>query len=235
MLKIAVVEDEEKTAQELMGYLKQFGAEQNCDIQSVYFSDGMEIAEGYRPVWDVILLDIEMPLLDGMSAAERIRQIDSSVLLIFITNMAQYAIQSYEVNALDYVLKPVNYFSFRMKLLKAMRILQERPDTSIAITIDRETKLVRASEICYVEARDHRLVFHTDAGVYTTFGTLRETENILGKGFARCGKSFLVNLRYVDGIRNDQVLLGSESLRISRSKRKDFLQALSDYCRYGGR
>ena len=235
MLRIAIVEDEEKMAKELQGYLERFGKEQQCEIQFTVFSDGMQIAEGYRPVWDIILLDIEMPLLDGMSAAERIRQIDKNVILIFITNMAQYAIQGYAVNALDYVLKPVNYFSFRMKLLKAWRVLQERPGTSIMISTDREVRCLKASEIRYVEVADHRLVFHTGSGEYSTFGTLQETENVLGTGFARCSKSFLINLRYVDGIQGNQVALGADLISISRSKRKAFLQALSDYCRYGGR
>ena len=176
-----------------------------------------------------------MPLLDGMAAAERIRQVDKNVILIFITNMAQYAIQGYSVNALDYVLKPVNYFSFRMKLLKAWRVLQERPGTAILISTDREVRCLKTSEILYVEVADHRLIFHISLEHYSTFGTLQNTENILGKSFARCSKSFLVNLQYVDGIQGNQVALGTDLLSISRSKRKAFLQALSDYCRYGGR
>ena len=122
-----------------------------------------------------------------------------------------------------------------MKLLKAWRVLQERPGTAILISTDREVRCLKTSEILYVEVADHRLIFHTSLEHYSTFGTLQNTENILGKSFARCSKSFLVNLQYVDSIQGNQVALGTDLLSISRSKRKAFLQALSDYCRYGGR
>ena len=73
------------------------------------FADGVDILEDYRAVYDIIFLDVEMKHLDGMTTAERIRQMDADVILIFITNMAQYAIRGYSVGALDYVLKPVPY------------------------------------------------------------------------------------------------------------------------------
>ena len=76
------------------------------------FTDGDEITEGYRPNYDIILMDIEMCFMNGMTAAQEIRKLDPEVVIIFITNMVQYAIQGYAVGALDYILKPVNYEEF---------------------------------------------------------------------------------------------------------------------------
>ena len=82
-------------------------------------ADGAEIAEHYTPGFDIIFMDVEMPRLDGFGAAEAIRAVDADVVLVFVTNMAQYAIRGYEVDALDYVLKPVNYYQFCTKLSRA--------------------------------------------------------------------------------------------------------------------
>ena len=111
MVRIAIVEDDDACRAQLEAYVRRYGGETGGEFQITSFSDGLDIAEDYRPIYDSILLDIEMPRLDGMTAAERIRSFDPGVILIFITNMAQYAIKGYEVDALDFVLKPVGYFS----------------------------------------------------------------------------------------------------------------------------
>lgn len=96
MLQIAIVEDEADLAQQtkdnVVRYLNEHGLEGNIAM----FNDGMDIAENYKPIWDILLLDIEMPLLDGMSAAQKIREQDATVVMIFITRMAKYAIKGYE-------------------------------------------------------------------------------------------------------------------------------------------
>ena len=116
MLHIAIVEDEDACARQLEEYLQRFQEENGIQISVERFADGMELTERYHPGWDLILLDVEMPRLDGISAAAEIRAQDSAVQMIFITNMAQYAIKGYEVDALDYVLKPVSYYAFSLKL-----------------------------------------------------------------------------------------------------------------------
>ena len=135
MLRVAIVEDDAGYANQLTEFLNRYGKENDEEIHLTIFRDGLDIVEDYQPVWDIILLDIEMPLLDGMSAAERIRALDPAVILIFITNMAQYAIKGYEVDAMDFVLKPVNYFAFNMKLHKACRVLGERSTASVLVPV----------------------------------------------------------------------------------------------------
>ena len=111
MYYIAIVEDEQEYAEQLQTFLEQYGDEHNLRFKVTVFGDGAEILEEYQPIYDLILLDIEMPQVNGMDAAERIRNQDQDVVMMFITNIASYAIRGYEVGALDYVMKPITYLS----------------------------------------------------------------------------------------------------------------------------
>lgn len=235
MLRIAIVEDNRADARQLEALARQYAEEYGVQLEVNCFSTGMEIADQYKPVWDIIFLDIEMPLLDGMSAAERIRAQDPEVILIFVTNMAQYAIRGYEVDALAYLLKPVSYGAFHMKMRKAQRILDSRSAPSVLLMSEGRAVRLDAADVYYVEVQDHQLIYHTRSGEYRLFGSLRSVEKQLSQGFARCNQCYLVNLRHVDGIREDCVQVGADRLKISRARKKEFMQNLSDYYRYGGR
>ena len=93
MYHIAIVEDEKESREQLKEYILEYGKEHNLEFQISVFNDGAEILEGYTSTYDIILLDIEMPKVNGMDAAEQIRGMDESVVLMFITNMASYAIR----------------------------------------------------------------------------------------------------------------------------------------------
>lgn len=112
MIHIAIVEDEESYVRQLLEYIERFQQEHFQEIKTSIFRDGDEILEKYSADYDIILMDIQMQFVDGMTAAEKIREMDKSVILMFITNMTSYAVKGYEVDALDYMVKPVEYFSF---------------------------------------------------------------------------------------------------------------------------
>ena len=126
MAKIAVVEDNDAMRAQLCGFIAQYAQESGRQLDVTAFSDGAQLVEPYRPGFDIIFLDIEMPTLGGMPTAERIRRQDPDVVLVFVTNMAQYAIRGYEVDALDFVLKPVSYYQFSTKLERALQRIQRR-------------------------------------------------------------------------------------------------------------
>ena len=235
MLRIAIVEDSQLDACQLETLAQQYAKEYGTELEVKRFFTGMEIAEQYKPVWDIIFLDIDMPQLDGMSAAEHIRSQDPEVILIFVTNMAQYAIRGYEVDALAFLLKPVSYGAFHMKMRKAQRILASRSTQSVLLMVEGKTVKLDAADVYYVEVQDHQLIYHTRNGEYRMFGSLRSVEKQFSQGFARCNQCYLINLRHVDGVQEDGVQVGADTLKISRARKKEFMQNLSDYYRFGGR
>ncbi len=126
MIRIAIVEDEQNYIDKLSEYLNRYKKEYGEQLSVTVFHDGDEISSGYKAQFNIILMDIEMKFVNGMSAAEEIRKVDSEVTIIFITNTPQYAVRGYEVGALDYILKPVPYFTFSQKLNRAVQKIKKR-------------------------------------------------------------------------------------------------------------
>ena len=179
---------------------------------------------------DVLFLDIEMPELGGMDAAERIRTVDPDVVLVFVTNMAQYAIRGYEVDALDFVLKPVNYYQFSTKLARALQRVQRRKGGQIALQTAGGVQLLNTEDIYWLETRDRMLHYHTSTGVWSVRSSLQNAEKQLAPyHFAKCNQCYLVNLRYVRAVQNDMVQVGEDRLEISRRQRAAFLAAVAAY------
>ena len=136
MIRVAIVEDDAEVQGVLQEYVRRYTRQYGTEFEVTVFADGVDILEDYRAVYDIIFLDVEMKHLDGMTTAERIRQMDADVILIFITNMAQYAIRGYSVGALDYVLKPVPYFAFSQQLLKAVARLEKRAKHYLTVPVE---------------------------------------------------------------------------------------------------
>ena len=230
MISIAIVEDEDSCAKQMEEYLARYAEESGEVFETVRFCDGDEILENYRAQYDIILMDVQMKFMDGMTAAEEIRKVDPEVVIIFITNMAQYAIRGYAVDALDYVLKPVSYFAFSQRLERAIGRMKRRARRYMTIAIRGGARKLDISRILYVESQGHNLVFVTDGEEHTTTGTIREVEEKLESfGFFRCNKGCLVNLEHVDSVRDGCAMVGGQALPISRGRKNEFLAALTDY------
>lgn len=236
MLRIAIAEDSPGDMQKIRDYLSRYQRENGEEIQITEFSTGTALVERYRPCYDLILLDVEMPGMDGISVARELRTLDANVLLMFITNMAQYAVNGYEVDALDYVLKPVGYYAFALKLKKVRRILRERSGGSLMLPFEGTLRMIPIRAVLYVEVRDHKLFYHTYEGESVVTGNLKTLEEALsGERFARCNNCYLVNLIHVRCVTPETVWVENHELKISRPRRKAFMQALSDYYGGGGR
>lgn len=230
MIRIAMVEDEAAVREQLQGYIQRYTRQYGTEFAVTEFSDGVEILDAYRPVYDIVLLDVEMKHLDGMETARRIRELDRDVVLLFITNMAQYAIKGYAVGALDYVLKPVPYFAFSQQLQKAEEKLRRRARHYLAVPVEGGLRRLDTAQIYYMESEGHRVHFYTEEGEFAAPGALKTFEEKLADlPFARCNSGYLVNLAQVKSVQQGLAQVGPYELQVSRPKRKSFLAALADY------
>ena len=231
MLKIAVVEDQQEVREELCLFVRRYAEENSLQAEVVPIEDGEAVAEHYEPGWDIIFMDVEMPELDGFRAAEKIRETDAEVVLVFVTNMAQYAIRGYEVDALDYVLKPVNYYQFSTKLSRAIQRVQRRKGGQIVLQLaGGGIQLLDTGEIYYLETRSRMLYYHTVKGEFAVRASLQSAEKQLAEyHFVRCNQCYLVNLKHVRGVENEFALVGDDRLEISRRQKAAFLTAVASY------
>ena len=240
MLHIAVLEDSVKDYAELSGHLSRFSRETGTEMGIRHFEDGLSLFDEGSAQYDIIFMDIEMPLMNGMEAARRMRAENSRSILIFTTNVAQYALQGYEVDAMDYLLKPIGYFNLSMKLRKAISRLQreEMSEERVSIQTPDGVRVIPVQSIAYVEVNQHQLTYHADQDI-TVRATMKSAAAQLPSAlFAQCSSSYLVNLRRVTGIRDDDVLVrtgkGVERLPMSRRMKKDFSTALMQLLAKGG-
>lgn len=231
MLRVAIAEDQKEVAEELRGYIERYAGENGISAACDWFPDGAQLLSRITGTgYDIILLDIEMGQVDGLETARQIRTKDRKVVLAFVTNMAQYAIKGYEVDALDFILKPVEYYPFRMRFERMVQRVRERTDTPIEIHTSRGVQRVRIGDIRYLETQNRLLFYHVGGNVYTSRDSMREAAKDLTRGhFAKCNQCYLVNLAYVNGVQGDQVTVDGEVLDMSRRCKTPFLEALTAY------
>lgn len=229
-MRIAIVEDEAASAQKLQEYLRRYSQDFGQKMDVLHYPNGVMFLNNFKGQFDVILLDISMPVVDGMETARRIRCMDSDVVILFITNLAQYAIRGYEVDALDYILKPVSYFAFSQRLNRAIGRVKSSTKHYLVVCAREGTQKLDVDTIYYVESLAHDLVFHTASGVFSMGGTMKEVEErLLPFHFFRCNKGYLVALRHVDSIQNGCAVVHGQPLLISRARRNEFLEALTNF------
>lgn len=222
MIRVAVVDDEKVCTDTLTEYLKRYEKQTGEKIAVSAFNQSIDFVSDYRPEYDVIFLDIEMPLLNGLQSAKKIRAMDDVVCIVFVTNMAQYAIKGYEVQAFDFVVKPIKYDAFRLKMKKIVDLVKEKETEEVVINSAGTIMRIKLKDVLYVEVMGHSLVYHmADGKEYTCPGQLSSTEEQLKKhNFSRCNNCYLVNLRRVTSITATDVVVGDVPVQISRRRKK---------------
>lgn len=234
--KIVIVEDEPECSRMLESYIERYCAEEALTVQIRTFPSADRFLEEYAGDTDILFMDICMEGTDGMTAAHKLREVDKEIVLIFVTTMAKFAVEGYDVNAFNYIVKPISYYEFRLKVDKAFRSLRGGR-RKISLPMNGEQRWLDHKDIVYVEVTNHYLNYHTAAGEkLTVYGSLKQLEEHLSPDlFARCNACYIVNMAYVSGVKGFELeLTTGDRLQISQSKRKQFMQALTRYFGGGG-
>ena len=232
MYKIVIVEDSKDAAAQLEAALRQYAAEYKLPFDISIFYNAVPFLERYTAEWDIVFMDILMPLMNGLDASRILREKDGQVMLIFVTSMQQYAIHGYEVEAADFIVKPIRYPEFKLKFTRSFQRLQSRKPSSVDILIKTETGVVRlfSRQISYVEVRAHHCVYHTASGEFRQYQTMKSVEALLEPcGFARCNNFLLVNLAHVTRIAGMSVFVGDTELQISHPRKNEFTRRFEEF------
>lgn len=231
MLKVSIIEDERSAQNELKSFILRYGNEHGLKFDISVYGDALTFFESYKRGNDIIFMDIELPNLNGMEAAKRLRKNDSAAVLIFVTNMAQFAVKGYEVDALDFAVKPLSYPAFCMKMDKAVRVVQGKSSHIINVNIPGRVVRIDVRELKYVEVMGHKLFYHTETEIFEGRGSITNEEERLNQyDFMRCNSCYLINPLHIQSIGKDEVeMRGGDVLPVSHSKKKKFLAEIAEY------
>lgn len=231
MIKIACIDDEKDFRDTVSEFVSRYAKEKQIDYRMEYFSNGMDFLLKKREFFNLLFVDVDMPEMDGMRLAGKIREYDEKCVIVFITNLQNYAIKGYEVNAFDYILKPLSYPIFEKKMDRIIPAVLRTSSQSIILTSDAEKKKVPVNDIIYVETDRHKVIYHTLSQDIEQWCSMKETYAALKDyGFELCNSCYLVNLKYVERISGDIITVtGGTELHMSRPRRKKFIDAVTSF------
>lgn len=235
MIRVAIVEDNVQEADALAACLERYGTSQNCEFSVRRYTSAMEFVEE-RPSFDLVFMDIELPGINGMEAAQLLRDYDETVAIVFVTSLAQYAVRGYSVEALDFIVKPVTWQAVAARLDRVIRLVRRRARRSVQVKTRDGIRRIETSRLEFVEVTGHYLLYHEE-GVHAPFqarGTMAAAEAELAIGpFVRISNSCLVNMDHIMALEGDSLVLASgERLYFSRAKRRVATETIANY--FGG-
>lgn len=230
VVNIALIDGDNNFVKEINGFIRRFNRETGNECRVTHFSSGLDFISDYQPVFDVVMLDITLPMMDGLEVARRLRAMDEDIPIVFATSMVQMAIKGYEVNALDFLAKPIAYVTFNQRLQKVLEYLQKHSDHAVVLKVNGACKKVPTRDIKYIEVFGHFLIYHLLKEDIQIRGTLSKVEEALAPcNFLRCSDCFLINLRYVRGFTATSVFIDDKTFPISRRKKKEFKERLATF------
>ena len=230
MRNIAIVEDEDKAAALLKGYIEEYAQKTGQEFNIKRFTNGVDFLEDYKSTYSVVFMDIQMPYKNGMDIAFDLRERDKNISIIFVTNLSQYAQKGYEVDAVSYLMKPVSYYDFAMKFKKALDVYSMNEEQGITLAVAGGLCRISTDKLMYVEVAKHRLYYHLVDDVIEVTGALNKVEEELKQyGFMRCNQCFLINPKFVVSVKGYEVKVGNETLAISRPKKASFMEELTTW------
>lgn len=236
MMKVAICDDDIRFTGKFEQMLITIKNMEHIELEPEVYLDGKELIEdiyerGKR--YDLIFLDIEMKEMDGLTTAREIRRKDELTMLIYVTSHESYAVEAYEVQPFQFIVKPVEFDTLHRYFMKAYEKLTKGPDYFLC-DFKWKTHVLRMSEIIYFKSNRRVIqVYMTDENIYRFYGKMDDLEERLKQekaDFWRIHQSYLVNVRYIDVISHDHIILkNKKALSISEEKRKSIGE---EYCNY---
>ena len=231
MIQIAIVEDVASEQKKLQHFVERYLNEHEQTAKIFLFSDGTEFLDDYPPELDIAFLDIELKYMDGIRAAYKVREFDRRVLLLFVTNMVQFALEGYAVDATDFIVKPITYPVFSTHMDRLMAKLDYHQTRFLMTHQGKEVICCNIREIIYIEALNKKTLLHQTNGdiKYSSEPLYALEKKLKEEPFFRCHNAFLVNLDYVRAFNVNNIMVQQTLIPASKYRKREFMTVLANY------
>ncbi len=234
MLKIALCDDESVEIEYLSSLAREWAetSRRNVNISTFQSAEAFLFEYEEDKSFDILILDIQMKGMDGIELAEKIRESNSGVQIIFITGYPDYISMGYDVSALHYLIKPVEKQKLFSVLDKAEKNLN-KAEKFILLSVESENIRLRTDDIIYIEAFGHSSNIVCKNGEYSVKMPISDVFGMLDGSFVYCHRSYVINLRSVSSItKTDIIFDDGKNVPVSRRMYGAVNTAFINY--YGG-
>ena len=230
MIYIAICDDEKHMSGHIKTMVSDFFRKKNREISCRTFSGGEELLK-YDGQIDILFLDIQMKGMDGMETARRLRENKFRGCLIFITVLKEMVFQSFEVQAYDYLVKPLDEKLFEKTMERCLASIQNASEDSLLVQKGYEGRIIRKDEIVFCEIIDRKIYLNLASGeILDYYERIEKLETKLGEHFFRCHRSYLINLRHLKGYKNGTAYMDNgKGVPVSRLRSKEFSGVVLQY------
>ncbi len=230
MIRIAICDDEKTMSDNIKSMVTHFFRSKNTDTVIVQFSCGEDLLNHDTPI-DILFLDIQMKTLNGMETAKKLRARGFKGFLIFITILKELVFESFDVQAYDYLVKPIKESHFQKTMERLFASMQTANETSLLVQKGYERTIIPFDEIVFCEIIDRKVYLHlTSSEVVDYYERIEHLETKLGSSFFRCHRSFLINLRHLKSYKNSTAYMeNGRQIPVSRLRSKEFSNVILRY------
>ncbi len=230
MIHIAICDDEKHMSAHIRSCVSDFFRKKNRETSLRMFSSGEELLS-YNGQIDILFLDIQMKGMDGMETARKLRADQFRGFLVFITVLKEMVFQSFEVQAYDYLVKPVDKKQFEKTMERLYASMQNAREDSLLVQKGYEGRIIPKDEIVFCEVIDRKIYLNLASGdVVDYYERIENLEAKLDKHFYRCHRSYLINLKHLKGYKNGTACMDNgKKIPVSRLRSKEFSGVVLQY------
>ena len=223
MIHIAICDDEKYMSDHIRSFVSDFFHKKNREISLRMFSSGEDLLS-YNGQIDILFLDIQMKDMDGMETARRLRADQFRGFLVFITVLKEMVFRSFEVQAYDYLVKPVDDKQFEKTMERLYASMQNASEESLLVQKGYEGRIIAKDEIIFCEIIDRKIYLNLISGeVVDYYERIEKLETKLDNRFYRCHRSYIINLKHLKGYKNGTAYMDNgKEIPVSRLRSKEF-------------
>ena len=229
MINIGICEDELHYRVNIKDMLGDILSTYSINYKIYEFSSGEELLSNYPKDLDILIMDIQMKIINGMDTARKIREFDQNLEIIFMTSFSEFMQEGYEVKAYRYILKPISERKISRNILPCINEIMKKKNNYLTINVKNYVDRIKIDSIVYIETDRPNILIYTNDNKYTNKMSISKIDKILREhGFFRCHNSYIVNLKLVESMNSNTLKIGEKYIPISKYRVKELKLALTN-------